>query len=666
MTKAKSSTTTRRRKTAAAVEAPTPELFEGAQAPEATGSEAPVPAQPQPTRSARRLAPRRLLTDAPEFNPAAEAAERGEPSRSRAWSSHEDDDEGDTPAYANAEGMSFSPDDPAPVIYQAPPEPTGMEDGNQGSGLADDDDDPEARQARRQRELELRRALRDAETDAPPPSRDERRRFDAPREARDPREPKWKQRERERDQRFSRERDRNAPPERYSRDRDRDRERPERDSFDERPDRAPADLPPGAPRPQRLNLAELKEIPIGDLMRMAEDMGIENATSVARQELIFRILQRQAERFGHPYVVGTLYLTNDNYGFLRSAKYSYMPGPDDIYVSPNQVRKYNLRKGDTIAGTIRRPTKAEKFWVLLKIDSINGETVESNRRKILFENLTSLYPNELLRLEHDPKDLTSRVIDLMTPIGKGQRGLIVAPPRTGKTVILQKIAKAIEVNHPEVILFVLLIDERPEEVTDMQRSVKGEVIASTFDEKPDRHAQVAEMVIEKAKRLVEAKRDVVILLDSITRLGRAYNALAPSSGKLLSGGIESNALQMPKRFFGAARNVEEGGSLTILATALVDTGSKMDDYIFEEFKGTGNMELHLDRRLIDRRVFPAVEIHKSGTRREELLLDEKTLQRAWLLRKALTNLDTVETMEFLVEKLRKTRTNQEFLDQMNI
>jgi transcription termination factor Rho len=413
-------------------------------------------------------------------------------------------------------------------------------------------------------------------------------------------------------------------------------------------------------------LAALKEMPHEKLCEMAEKLGVEDPYAFEKQELIFRLLQKHAERAGHPYTVGTLHITPENFGFLRSPKYSYMPGPDDIYVSPNQIRKYSLRRGDTLAGTIRRPTKQEKYWALLRLDSINEELAEKRSKRILFENLTSLYPDEQLNLEHNEKELTSRVIDLMTPIGKGQRGLIVAPPRTGKTVILQNIAKALEANHPEVILFVLLIDERPEEVTDMQRSVNGEVIASTFDEKPERHAQVAEMVMEKAKRLVEAKKDVVILLDSITRLGRAYNTLAPSSGKLLSGGIEANALQMPKRFFGAARNIEEGGSLTILATALVDTGSKMDEYIFEEFKGTGNMELHLNRELIDRRIFPAVDIKKSGTRKEELLLDEKTLQRVWLLRKALNDLQTVETMEFLQERLRKTSNNQEFLNQMNV
>jgi transcription termination factor Rho len=427
-----------------------------------------------------------------------------------------------------------------------------------------------------------------------------------------------------------------------------------------------APRPDAAPRHKLFSFAEMKDMSINDLMVVAEALGIENFAQHGRQELTFKLLQKQAERMGHPFIVGTLFLTNENYGFLRSPRYSYMPGPDDIYVSPAQVKKYSLRKGDTIAGTIRRPTKAEKFWALLKVDSINGETVEAHSRRILFENLTSMYPDQFLNLEYDPAEMTTRVIDLMSPIGRGQRGLIVAPPRTGKTVVLQRIAKAIEVNHPDVVLMVLLIDERPEEVTDMQRTVKGEVIASTFDEKPERHAQVAEMVMEKAKRLVEAKRDVVILLDSITRLGRAYNSLAPSSGKLLSGGIEANALQMPKRFFGAARNVEEGGSLTILATALVDTGSRMDDYIFEEFKGTGNMELHLNRALIDRRVFPAVDISKSGTRREELLQDEKTLQRTWLLRKALNELDTVETMEFLLEKLKKTKSNREFLEAMNI
>jgi len=417
---------------------------------------------------------------------------------------------------------------------------------------------------------------------------------------------------------------------------------------------------------QRINMNELKEKSLEDLLALATELNVENANTLPRIDLIHEILGRQAERVGFIFTVGTLDITHDGHGYLRYQKNHYLPGPDDVSIPPPLLRKFNLRKGDTVAALARRPGRKERFWGLVRIESINGESLEAHRSRILFENLTPLYPNERLRLETDSKDMTTRVLDLMTPIGKGQRGLIVAPPRTGKTVVLQRIAQAVERNHPEVHLIVLLIDERPEEVTEMERTVKGEVISSTFDEPAERHVAVAEMVIEKAKRLVESKRDVLILLDSITRLGRAYNMTVRSSGKLLTGGLDANALQRPKRFFGAARNIEEGGSLTILATALVDTGSAMDNIIFEEFKGTGNMEAHLDRELIDRRVFPAMDIHKSGTRREELLLPEKTLQRVWLLRKALNELTPVETMEFLTERLRKCTTNEEFLDTMNV
>jgi transcription termination factor Rho len=422
---------------------------------------------------------------------------------------------------------------------------------------------------------------------------------------------------------------------------------------------APGDTGP------RLNLNELRERPIEELMEIASNHNIEDYSSLPRQELIFKILQARAERSGNAYSIGTVDITQGGYGFLRNAEQHYHPGPDDVFIAPGQIRKYGLRKGDTVAGVIRRPGKKEQYWTIMRVDSINDESIEDHRKRPLFENLTPLYPDQKLHLEHEPKEMTTRLLDLMVPIGKGQRGLIVAPPRTGKTMILQKIARSIEVNHPEIELIVLLIDERPEEVTDMQRTVDGEVVASTFDEPAERHVQVAEIVIEKAKRLVERGRDVLILLDSITRLARAYNLTVRSSGKLLTGGLDANSLQKPKRFFGAGRNIEEGGSLTILATALVDTGSKMDDIIFEEFKGTGNMEAHLDRDLIDRRVFPAIDIHKSGTRREELLLNDTTLQRVWLLRKVLNELSAVETMEFLLERLKKTENNEEFLNSMN-
>jgi transcription termination factor Rho len=414
-----------------------------------------------------------------------------------------------------------------------------------------------------------------------------------------------------------------------------------------------------------MNLKDLKEKKISDLTHMARELNVEGASGMRKQDLIFAILQAQAEKEGLIYGEGVLEILPDGFGFLRAPDYNYLPGPDDIYVSPSQIRRFNLRTGDTVSGQIRPPKEAERYFALLKVEAINYEDPDVVREKILFDNLTPLYPQTRLVLEYEIRNYTTRVLDLMTPIGKGQRGLIVAPPRTGKTVMLQNIANAITKNHKEVILIVLLIDERPEEVTDMERNVDGEVISSTFDEPATRHVQVAEMVIEKAKRLVEHKRDVVILLDSITRLARAYNTVVPHSGKILSGGVDSNALHKPKRFFGAARNIEEGGSLTIIATALVDTGSRMDEVIFEEFKGTGNMEVHLDRKLVDKRVFPAIDIAKSGTRKEELLLDEKDLSRIWLLRKVLQPLSPVDAMEFLLDKIKDSKTNKEFLESMN-
>jgi transcription termination factor Rho len=414
-----------------------------------------------------------------------------------------------------------------------------------------------------------------------------------------------------------------------------------------------------------LNLKALKEKKIGDLALIGKNFNIEGAANMRKQELIFAILQAQTEQNGHIYGEGVLETLPDGFGFLRAPDYNYLPGPDDIYVSPSQIRRFNLRTGDIISGHIRPPKEGERYFALLKVESINYEDPERAREKILFDNLTPLYPNERLRLEYQPEDYTTRIVDLMTPIGKGQRGLIVAAPRTGKTMMLQHIAKAIAHNHKEVILIVLLIDERPEEVTDMQRSVDGEVISSTFDEPATRHVQVAEMVIEKAKRLVEHGKDVVILLDSITRLARAYNTVVPPSGKILSGGVDSNALHKPKKFFGAARNIEDGGSLTIIATALIDTGSRMDEVIFEEFKGTGNMEVHLDRRLMDKRVFPAIDINKSGTRKEELLISREDLNRIWILRKVLSQLSVVEAMEFLLDKMHGTKNNKEFLESMN-
>ena len=412
-----------------------------------------------------------------------------------------------------------------------------------------------------------------------------------------------------------------------------------------------------------LSIVDLKNMTMTDLTTMAKDMG-EDFTGLKKQDLIFWILQQSIEKAGSIYGEGTLEILPDGFGFLRSPDYSYMPGPDDIYVSPSQIRKFALRTGDTVQGHVRPPKEGERYFALLKVEAVNYESPAVARARILFDNLTALHPEEQIVLETTQAEVAMRIMDLICPIGKGQRGLIVAAPFTGKTVMLQKIANSITTNHPECTVIVLLIDERPEEVTEMKRSVKGEVIASTFDEPPERHIQVAEMVLEKAKRLVEHKKDVVILLDSITRLGRAYNIIVPSSGKVLTGGIESNALQRPKRFFGAARNIEEGGSLTILATALVDTGSKMDDVIYEEFKGTGNMELHLERKLMEKRIFPAMNVQKSRTRKEELLLDDETLQRLWLLVKVLSPLETSEATQLLVEKLKKTKTNKDFLDLM--
>jgi transcription termination factor Rho len=414
-----------------------------------------------------------------------------------------------------------------------------------------------------------------------------------------------------------------------------------------------------------LDIAKLKEMNITILVQVAKDLGVVGASGMRKQELIFKILQAQTEKSGLIFSEGVLECLPDGFGFLRAPDYNYLPGPDDIYVSPSQIRKFDLRTGDTISGQIRPPKEGERYFALIKVEAINFEPPDEARDKILFDNLTPLYPQERCRLETVKDNISARVLDLLTPIGKGQRGLIVAPPRTGKTMLLQTIANSISTNHPEVTLIVLLIDERPEEVTDMQRTVKGEVISSTFDEPAARHVQVAEMVIEKAKRLVEQKRDVMILLDSITRLARAYNTVVPPSGKVLSGGVDSNALQRPKRFFGAARNVEEGGSLTIIATALIDTGSRMDDVIFEEFKGTGNMEINLDRKLVDKRVFPAMDINRSATRKEELLVPKDELNRIWVLRKVLSPLSPVESMELIIDKLTKTKGNAEFLASMS-
>ncbi|RJR26140.1 MAG: transcription termination factor Rho [Candidatus Latescibacterota bacterium] len=414
-----------------------------------------------------------------------------------------------------------------------------------------------------------------------------------------------------------------------------------------------------------MEIAELKSKRIEELIEIATGLNIEGISSMRKQEIIFRILEAQAQQNGLIMAEGVLQVLPEGYGFLRSASYNYLPGPDDIYVSPSQIKKFDLRTGDTVSGQVRAPKESERYFALLKVEAVNADSPEHLKAKTLFDNLTPLYPNEIINLEHDPDDLSTRLMNLLTPIGKGQRGLIVSPPRAGKTIIMQKIANSITTNHPEVYLIVLLIDERPEEVTDMERSVKGEVISSTFDEPADRHVQVADMVIEKAKRLVEHGRDVVILLDSLTRLARAHNAVVPHSGKILSGGVDSNALQRPKRFFGAARNTEEEGSLTIIATALIETGSRMDEVIFEEFKGTGNLEIVLDRRLADKRVFPAIDIFRSGTRKEELLLPDKVLSKVYILRKFLSDKNVVEAMEFLLEKISKTKSNQKFLQSMN-
>jgi transcription termination factor Rho len=414
-----------------------------------------------------------------------------------------------------------------------------------------------------------------------------------------------------------------------------------------------------------LDLAELKRKTITELVQIAKDMNLDRVSGLKKQDLIFNILKGQTERNGNMFATGVLEVLPDGYGFLRSQNYNYLPGPDDIYVSPSQIRLFALKTGDTISGQIRPPKDNERFFALLRVEAVNFENPENINRRILFDNLTPLHPDERLNLETSTEELDMRIVNIMTPIGKGQRGLIVAPPRTGKTVLLQKLANAITINHPEVFLIVLLIDERPEEVTDMARSVKGEVVSSTFDEPAQRHVQVAEMVIEKAKRLVEHQKDVVILLDSITRLARAYNQVVPTSGKILSGGVDSNALHRPKRFFGAARNIEQGGSLTILATALVETGSRMDEVIFEEFKGTGNSEMHLDRKLAERRIFPALDINKAGTRREELLLEEEELQKLWVLRKFLSSMSTSEVIELLVDKMKATKNNKAFFKAMN-
>jgi transcription termination factor Rho len=413
-----------------------------------------------------------------------------------------------------------------------------------------------------------------------------------------------------------------------------------------------------------LKLATLKDMSIAELTKIAQELEIVHATGLRKQDLIFQILRGRAEKSGLLFSEGVLEMLPDGYGFLRAPDYNYLPGPDDIYVSPSQIRRFDLQTGDTVSGQIRPPREGERYFALVKVDAINFEPPDRTRRRVFFENLTPLYPDQRIRLETAGDNYSARVMDLMTPLGKGQRGLIVAPPRTGKTMLLQNLANSITANHPEVYLIVLLIDERPEEVTDMQRSVRGEVVSSTFDEAAQRHVQVAEMVIEKSKRLVEYGKDVVILLDSITRLARAYNTIVPTSGRVLTGGVDSNALQRPKRFFGAARNIEGGGSLTIVATALVETGSRMDDVIFEEFKGTGNMEIHLDRKLADRRVFPAIDMQKSGTRKEELLLPKDDLNRIWVLRKVLTPLSSTEAMELMLSRMTKSKDNTEFLSSM--
>ena len=414
-----------------------------------------------------------------------------------------------------------------------------------------------------------------------------------------------------------------------------------------------------------ISISELKDKNIDELTDVAKELKVEGASGMRKQDLIFAILQAQTEKTGNVFSAGVLEILPDGFGFLRSPDYSYLPGPDDIYVSPSQIRRFNLRTGDLVSGQIRSPKESERYFALLKVEAINHESPEENVNRPLFDNLIPYYPTERIKLEYDKNDYSTRVMELISPIGMGQRGMTVAAPRTGKTMLLQSIAKGIKKNHKDIHLIILLIDERPEEVTDWKRQVAAEIIASTFDEPPQRHCQVAEMVIDRAKRLIESRRNVVILLDSITRLARAYNAIMPTSGKVLSGGLDSNALQKPKRFFGAARNIETGGSLTIIATALVDTGSRMDDVIFEEFKGTGNMELHLDRKLVEKRIFPTIEINASGTRKEELLVDKDTLQKMWILRKVLNPLSTVESMEFLLGKLTGTKTNKDFLDMMN-
>ncbi len=414
-----------------------------------------------------------------------------------------------------------------------------------------------------------------------------------------------------------------------------------------------------------LDLAQLKHMKIKELADVAKQYNVDGVSGVKKQDLIFKILQAQSIQTGNMYGEGVLEILQDGFGFLRAANYNYLPSPDDIYVSPSQIRKFNLRTGDTVSGQIRSPKEGERYFAMLKVDAVNYEAPNDAKNKIAFDNLTPLYPKERLKLEVQPLEVSMRIMDLLTPIGKGQRGLIVAPPYSGKTVLLQKIANSISTNVPDAYLIVLLIDERPEEVTDMQRSVKGEVVSSTFDEPATRHVQVAEMVIEKAKRLVEHKKDVVILLDSITRLARAYNSVVPPSGKILSGGVDANALHKPKRFFGAARNIEEGGSLTIVATALIDTGSRMDEVIFEEFKGTGNCEIHLDRKLMEKRIFPCMDINKSGTRKEELLIPPDVLNRVWILRKLLAPLNVIDSMEFITDKMQGTKTNKEFLESMN-
>jgi len=414
-----------------------------------------------------------------------------------------------------------------------------------------------------------------------------------------------------------------------------------------------------------MDLIELKTKTISDLLTIAQELELQGTSGLRKQELIFKILEAQTEKNGLIFAEGVLEILPEGYGFLRSPDYNYLPGPDDIYVSPSQIKRFDLRTGDTISGQVRPPKEGERYFALLRVEAVNFESPEVAKEKILFDNLTPLYPEEKFNLETKASDVSTRIIDLLAPVGKGQRGLIVSPPRAGKTILLQKLANAITENHPEVVLIVLLIDERPEEVTDMKRTVKGEVVSSTFDEPAERHVQVADMVIEKAKRLVEHKKDVIILLDSITRLARAHNTVVPHSGKILSGGVDANALQRPKRFFGAARNVEEGGSLTIMATALIETGSRMDEVIFEEFKGTGNMELVLDRKIADKRIFPALDINRSGTRKEELLLKGDILQRVWILRKFLNELNPVEAIEFLIQKIGDTKTNKKFLESMN-